>query len=108
MRVTLHTKLRPGCEQAYRDIHRTIPPELAEAQQRCGVHDWQIYLDGTDVFHVVEVDDYRAMRAQLRDDPVNIAWQAQVAPFFDVADSYDGDDDGLPEIWSLAGQRAPG
>lgn len=104
MRVSLHTRLRPGREQAYRDIYRTIPAELAAAQRRAGVRDWQIYLDGRDVFHVVEVDDYRAMRAALRDDPVNLAWQEHVAPFFEVADSYDGDDDGLPRIWSLAEQ----
>lgn len=108
MRVTLHTRLRSGCEDAYRDVHRTIPPELAAALGRAGVRDWEIYADGLDLFHVLDVEDYRAMRHLLRDDPANRAWQALVGPLHDVADSYDGDDDGLTRLWSLTGQVGAG
>jgi NAD(P)-dependent dehydrogenase (short-subunit alcohol dehydrogenase family) len=38
------------------------------------------------------------------DDPDNQAWQATVAPFFDQADSYAGDDSGLRRLWTLAEQ----
>ncbi len=107
MRVTLHTRLRPGREDAYRDVHRVIPPELAEALRRAGVRDWEIWVDGVDLFHVLDVDDYRAMRRAMRDDPVNTAWQDRVGPLHDVADSYDGDDDGLTRLWSLAAQVGP-
>ena len=58
------------------------------------------------MFHVVDVRDYRAMRAGLRDLPANVAWQEQIAPLFEVADDYAGDDDGLPFVWSLSGQIA--
>jgi L-rhamnose mutarotase len=52
--------------------------------------------------------DYAAMRAALRDDPDNLAWQATVGPFFDQPDSYEGTDSGLGRLWTLAGQLGNG
>ncbi len=104
MRVTLHTRLLPGREAAYCDVHRVIPPELAAALRRAGVRDWEIYADGVDLFHVLDVEDYRAMRCLMSDDPANSAWQERVGPLHDIADSYEGDDDGLTRLWSLTAQ----
>ena len=102
--VALHTVLKLGREADYDAVHRSIPAALATALIENGVSDWQIWRDGQHVFHLVDVRDYHAMRAGLRDLPVNVAWQEQVAPLFEVADDYTGDDDGLPFIWSLRGQ----
>jgi L-rhamnose mutarotase len=102
--VALHTVLKPGHETDYDAVHRSIPPELAAALTENGVSDWRIWRDGQHVFHVVEVRDYHAMRAALRDLPANVAWQARVAPLFEVADDYAGEDDGLPFVWSLRDQ----
>lgn len=107
MRVTLHTRLEPGREEDHRDVHRTIPPELAAALARAGVRDWEIDADGLDLLHVLDVEDHRAMRRLLRDDPANTAWQSLVGPLHDVADSHDGDADGLTRLWSLTGQVGP-
>ena len=57
-----------------------IPEDVAQALSEHGVHDWRIWRDGRDVFHVVEVEDYAAMRAALRDLPANLRWQAAVGP----------------------------
>jgi L-rhamnose mutarotase len=102
--IALHTVLKPGRESDYDAIHRTISAELAAALVENGVSDWRIWRDGRHVFHLVDVRDYHAMRAGLRDLPVNIAWQEQIAPLFEVADDYAGDDDGLPSVWSLNDQ----
>jgi L-rhamnose mutarotase len=104
--IALHTVLKPGHEADYDAVHRSIPAELATALVENGVSDWRIWRDGQHVFHVVDVRDYRAMRAGLRDLRANVAWQEQIAPLFEVADDYDGDDDGLPVVWSLSGQIA--
>ena len=104
--IALHTALNAGRETDYDAIHRSIPPELAAALIDNGVSDWRIWRAGQHVFHVVDVRDYRAMRAALRDLPANVAWQEQIAPLFEVADDYAGDDDGLPFVWSLSGQIA--
>ena len=102
--VALHTVLKPGHETDYDAVHRSIPAELAAALTENGVSDWRIWRDGRHVFHLVEVRDYHAMRAALRDLPANVAWQARVAPLFEVADDYAGEDDGLPFVWSLRDQ----
>ena len=104
--IALHTVLKPGRETDYDAVHRTIPAELATALVDNGVSDWRIWRDGQHVFHLVDVQDYHAMRAALRDLPVNVAWQEQIAALFEVADDYGGEDDGLPFVWSLSGQIA--
>jgi L-rhamnose mutarotase len=104
--IALHTVLKPGRETDYDAVHRSIPTELATALIENGVSDWRIWRSGQHVFHVVDVRDYHAMRAGLRDLPANVAWQEQIAPLFEVADDYAGDDDGLPFVWSLSGQVA--
>lgn len=99
--VALHTVLKPGREADYDRVHATIPDELDGALKAAGVRDWRIWRDGVHLFHLVECDDYRAMRDFLRDHPANIPWQAQMAELLDVADDYSGDDDGLSQVWSL-------
>jgi L-rhamnose mutarotase len=102
--IALHTVLKPGSETDYDAVHRRIPAELAGALIENGVSDWRIWRDGQHVFHLVDVRDYHAMRAGLRNLPANVAWQEQVAPLFELADDYAGEDDGLPFVWSLRGQ----
>jgi len=65
------------------------------------VHTWRIWRDGRELFHVVECEDYQAMRAALRDHPANVAWQARMDELLEVADDYSGGDTGLPQVWEL-------
>ena len=102
--IALHTVLKSGREADYDQVHSRVPDELVAALREHGVRDWRIWRDGVDVFHLVEVDDYHAMRAGLRDHPANIDWQGRVGPLFDRPDSYTGDDDGLVRIWALHDQ----
>ncbi|MEV1011485.1 L-rhamnose mutarotase [Streptomyces sp. NPDC049881] len=101
-RVAVHTRLKAGKEAEYDRVHAAIPPELAERLRAAGVLDWRIWRSGRELFHEIEVTDYRAMRTALADDPVNLAWQARMAELLDVEDDYSGDDTGLPLVWSLA------
>ena len=100
-RIALHTRLKAGSEQEYERVHDVIPADLDAALREAGVRSWTIWRDGQDLFHLVEVDDYQAMRRTLRDHPANVAWQARVGPLHEVADSYAGDDMGLGKVWEL-------
>jgi L-rhamnose mutarotase len=100
-RIALHTRLRPGREEDYERVHAVIPPELDAALRGAGVRSWRIWRDGLDLFHVVEVDDYRSMREALRNNPVNVAWQARMDELLDVPDDYSGSDRGLHAVWEL-------
>jgi L-rhamnose mutarotase len=102
--VALHTVLKDGRGPDYDRMHHTIPADVAEALRAHGVRDWRIWRDGRDVFHLVEVDDYAAMRAAMRDLPANVRWQETVGPLFDVPDDYGDADPVVPLLWSLADQ----
>ena len=77
-RIALHTRLAPGKEAEYEQVHAVIPDELDAALREAGVRSWRIWRSGQDLFHVVEVEDYRHMRAFLRDHPANLPWQARM------------------------------
>ena len=106
MERALHTRLSQGAEDAYDQLHARVPDDLAEALREAGVRDWRIWRDGLDVFHLVDVEDYRAMRAVLREHPANLAWQARVTRLQSLPDDYSGEDNGLLPVWSLSGQLA--
>ena len=100
--IALHTRLKPGAEQDYADAHARIPAELVAALKEAGVGNWRIWRSGQDLFHLVEVADYQAMRRALADHPANVPWQARMAELLDVQDDYSGNDSGIPLVWELA------
>jgi L-rhamnose mutarotase len=102
----LHTRLHADAVERYDALHARVPSDLLTALGEAGVDDWRIWRSGQDVFHVVSVGDYVAMRAHLRDHPANVAWQAQVVPLQERPDDYSGEDDGVPFLWSYAEQVA--
>jgi L-rhamnose mutarotase len=75
------TCLAAGRELDYERFHRAIPADLDRAMRDAGVVGWRIYRDRTNLTHVVEACDRERMQATLEADPVNRAWQKQVAPF---------------------------
>lgn len=101
MRIALHTRLKPGAEEAYEQAHREVPPELLAAISAAGAHDWTIWRSGLDLFHVIDCDSYAELLSALADLPVNIAWQARMAGYLDVIHDYSSADKGLPEVWRL-------
>jgi L-rhamnose mutarotase len=101
--VALHTRLRPGAEEAYEEAHREVPEELAAAIRRAGAHRWTIWRSGLELFHVIECEDYERLLAELADLPVNVAWQRRMAGLLDVVHDYGegGAAAGLPVVWEL-------
>ena len=107
MRVALHSILKPGAEAAYERDHLTIPDDLAASFAQVGIRDWTIWRSGTDLFHLVECDDYAAAMAALADDPANLRWQAFIGPYVErFVSSGDGPEGQLlGQVWRLAEQR---
>jgi L-rhamnose mutarotase len=56
-RIALHTRLKPGRQQEYEDVHAVIPSELDAALREAGVTNWRIWRGGQDLFHLVECED---------------------------------------------------
>ncbi len=100
-RIALHTRLKPGREADYDRVHKVIPAELDAALREAGVRSWEIWRDGRDLFHLVEVEDYQAMRRELADHPAIVPWQAKMAELLEVQDDYSGNDLGITKVWEL-------
>ncbi|MGX1479211.1 UNVERIFIED_CONTAM: L-rhamnose mutarotase [Streptomyces canus] len=103
MRVALHTKVRADRVDEYEAAHREVPVALTDAIRAAGARSWTIWRSGTDLFHVLECEDYGRLLAELEKLPVNVTWQARMAELLDVAHDYsdEGADAGLPVVWEL-------
>ncbi|MFH8769575.1 L-rhamnose mutarotase [Streptomyces sp. NPDC085866] len=103
MRVALHTKVRAHRIADYEAAHREVPKELTEAIRAAGTTSWTIWRSGTDLFHLLECEDYGRLLAALEELPVNVAWQARMAELLDVVHDYSqgGADARLPVVWEL-------
>ena len=103
VRIALHTRVRADRIDEYEAAHRAVPTELIEAIRAGGADSWTIWRSGTDLFHVIDCDDYATLLAYLAAQPVNAAWQARMAELLDVIHDYsdDGAAAALPVIWAL-------
>jgi L-rhamnose mutarotase len=103
MRVALHTRVRADRIAAYEQAHREVPAELTAAIRAAGVTEWTIWRSGAELFHLLEVEDYPRLLAELERLPVNAAWQARMAELLEVVHDYsaDGADATLPVVWRL-------
>lgn len=100
-KIALHTRLKPGKEAEYDAVHAAISDDLDAALRAAGVTSWTIWRSGRELFHVVEVADYQAMRKELATNEVNIVWQAVMSELLEVQDDYSGDDLGIAKVWEL-------
>ena len=103
MRIALHTRVRPDRIDEYEAAHRAVPAELIEAIRAGGAESWTIWRSGTDLFHVIECEDYATLLAYLNTQPVNAAWQARMGELLDVVHDYSagGAAATLPVVWEL-------
>ncbi|MFF2060327.1 L-rhamnose mutarotase [Streptomyces sp. NPDC058200] len=103
MRVALHTTVRADRVEEYEAAHREVPAELTAAICAAGATSWTIWRSGTDLFHLLECEDYGRLLAELDQLPVNLGWQARMAELLDVVHDYSagGADAGLPVVWEL-------
>jgi L-rhamnose mutarotase len=103
MRIALHTRARGDRIEEYQRAHTAVPAELTDAIRAAGVTGWTIWRSGTDLFHVIDCADYRAMLASLAADPVNTVWQARMAELLETPHDYSGagGEAVLPVVWQL-------
>jgi L-rhamnose mutarotase len=103
MRIALHTRVRADRIDEYEAAHRAVPAGLSEAIRAGGAKAWTIWRSGTDLFHVIECEDYAALLAYLGAQPANTAWQTRMAELLDVTHDYSagGAAAALPVVWEL-------
>ncbi|HSZ99332.1 MAG TPA: L-rhamnose mutarotase [Streptosporangiaceae bacterium] len=103
MRIALHTRVRTDRIEDYEQAHAAVPVDLTDAIRAAGVASWTIWRSGTDLFHVIDCADYATMLAALASNPVNVAWQGQLAELLETVHDYSGGGTAaaLPVVWQL-------
>ena len=86
-RVCFTLQVRPDRLAEYRERHAAVWPEMLRALRRSGWNDYQLFLreDGL-VVGTLLTDDLAAAQAAMETTSVNSLWQADMAPFFQLAD----------------------
>jgi L-rhamnose mutarotase len=102
-------RVQPGKGEEYVRRHATIWPQLADRLRAAGVTNFTIYLHGELVFGHLEVANFGALAEQLRDDPVSIAWETEMAELLEYPklDADTGWPERLTLVWDLATDNPP-
>ena len=69
--LTLDLKDDPGLIAAYKRYHEKVWPEITESIRSAGVLDMEIYLLGTRMFMIMEVDESFSFEKKTRADQQN-------------------------------------
>jgi L-rhamnose mutarotase len=102
-RVGFRLQVRPELIDEYRRHHRDVWPEMRAALQRCGWHNYSLFLDddGT-LFGYVETPGTLADAVAAMDsEPINERWQTLMQPYFVDAGPADKQMRALDEVFHL-------
>lgn len=78
-RIGMTWRIDPAQWEAYKAIHLNPWPELLEAIQAEGIHNYSIFAFGTRVFAYMEVEgDVAAALARLNQTEIKHRWDAEV------------------------------
>lgn len=82
-RYCFELRVKPELIEEYRQRHRAVWPEMLQALQKSGWHNYSLFLrpDGL-LIGYVESADLAAAQAAMAATEVNATWQAQMARFF--------------------------
>jgi L-rhamnose mutarotase len=69
--LTLDLKNDPALIAAYKRHHEQIWPEITESIKNAGILDMEIYLRGTRLFMILEVDDHFSFEKKAQADREN-------------------------------------
>ncbi|HLH07720.1 MAG TPA: L-rhamnose mutarotase [Terriglobales bacterium] len=89
---TLDLKEDPQLISDYKKHHEKIWPEVASSYRECGVEDMEIYLVGTRMFMIMEVNDRFTFEQKARADatPRLQEWERLMETFQQVPDNASG------------------
>lgn len=113
MRIAPHTRVRADRVEEYEAAHPQVPEEPTAAIGLARESEWTIWRwgsprasevgrgGGSDLSHVLDVEDYPAMIPGPVKPPLNIARQARTAELPDVVHdcSAEGSNASLPVVW---------
>jgi L-rhamnose mutarotase len=75
-------RLRPGAETAYDAAHQAVWPEMLDLLKGAGICEYSIYRRGLLLVLALRCQDFETTWGSIENDPVNLRWQAAMAPLF--------------------------
>jgi L-rhamnose mutarotase len=81
-RYAFMLRLRPGTEEAYEAAHRAVWPEMLSLLKAAGISEYSIYRRDDLLILALRADDFDATWSRIENHPVNLRWQAAMAPYF--------------------------
>jgi L-rhamnose mutarotase len=107
-RICFQQRIHPDRIEEYKRRHAAVWPEMLEALQSAGWHNYSLFLrpDGL-LIGYVETDSLDAATARMAAYEVNARWQAEMADLFDGLDA-PPDESFVPleEVFNLEDQLA--
>lgn len=84
-RVGFYFKVKKDLIPEYVERHKAVWPEMLQALRDCGWHNYSIFLreDGL-LFGYLETEDFEGAQAAMASRDVNLRWQKEMAPFFEI------------------------
>ncbi|HEX2404885.1 MAG TPA: L-rhamnose mutarotase [Acidimicrobiia bacterium] len=86
-RIGFVLKVRPELIGEYRRRHQEVWPEMLEALNRTGWHNYSLFMrsDGTLFGYFETPDSFADALDGMSREEVNARWQAEMSPFFEGA-----------------------
>lgn len=104
MRICFLLKVRAEKVEEYRARHSQVWPEMLDALRETGWRNYSLFLrpDGLLVGYL-EAEDFEKCRGEMKNHPVNMRWQAEMAQFFEEIKASGADDSMFPleEVFHL-------
>ena len=104
-RVGFRLRVRPELIDEYRRHHADVWPEMLAALERCGWHNYSLFIDtdGTLFGYFESPNSLEDAVAAMQAEPVNARWQTLMQPYFlDGAAAGDQQMRALDEVFHLA------
>ena len=82
-RVAFRLRIKADAAEGYDRDHENVWPELLAKLKEVGISDYSVFRREQDLFLVMRVGDFKAVRRALDQDPVNLRWQEKMAKYFE-------------------------
>ena len=93
-RIGFILKVRQDKIEEYKKAHENVWPEMKEALNRTGWHNYSLFLrdDGLLFGYFETPADFATALKGMEKEPINEKWQAAMAPFFEALDGKRADE----------------
>jgi L-rhamnose mutarotase len=82
-RIAFQLRLREGAAEGYDAAHRAVWPEMLALLRSAGIREYSIFRRDQLLILYMHVEDFEETWSKIDKDPVNLRWQAVMAPYFE-------------------------